>query len=186
METGNFIMTGLKRGNVRLIPHQREWEETARETISILKDLLGREAIDIQHVGSTAIREIKAKPIIDIVVGVHELEDILPYIEILEYHGFLFRGEVVQGQYLFIREAHDDIRTHHIHITVWASSAWNNYINFRDYLNFHPQKAKEYEKYKEELALSFPDDRKSYTSGKEEIIQRLLEEARIWRKQERQ
>ena len=90
-------MTGLKRGNVRLIPHQREWEETARETISILKDLLGREAVDIQHVGSTAIREIKAKPIIDIVVGVHELEDILPYIEILEYHGFLFRGEVVQG-----------------------------------------------------------------------------------------
>ena len=77
-------MIGLKRGTVRLIDHQDEWIYEAENTIGELKKLMGTAAIDIQHIGSTAISSIHAKPIIDIVIGVRELNDIHPYINVLK------------------------------------------------------------------------------------------------------
>lgn len=90
-------MIGLKRGTVELISHQEEWDKNARNIIGILKQLLGNTAVDIQHIGSTAIFAIYAKPIIDIVIGVCDLNDILPYIKLLRQHDFVFRGEDVVG-----------------------------------------------------------------------------------------
>lgn len=77
-------MTGLKRGTVKLCPHQKEWDEIARDTIEHLKRLLGDRAFDIQHVGSTSIPGIWAKPIIDIVVAADRPEDIMCRKEIME------------------------------------------------------------------------------------------------------
>ena len=84
-------MIGLKRGTVELYSHQVMWEEVAAKTILLLKALLNDVAIDVQHVGSTAVKNICAKPIIDIVVGVHALENIKPYIGLLEENGIIFR-----------------------------------------------------------------------------------------------
>ena len=77
------MIVGLKRGTVRLTVHQEGWVSEAENTIQKLKELLGDAAIDIQHIGSTAISSIHAKPIIDIVIGVRELNDIHPYINVL-------------------------------------------------------------------------------------------------------
>lgn len=171
-------MIGLKRGTVELMPHQKEWVENAESTIRLLKEILGDTAVDIQHVGSTAIRSIQAKPIIDLAVGLRELSDILPHEEILRQQGFIFRGEDVPGQMLFVMgDFEKDTRTHHIHAVKWKSREWNHYIAFRDYLNANPEKAKLYDQRKRELALRYGDDRKSYTAGKQEIIDRLLGEA---------
>ena len=74
-----------------------------------------------------------------------------------------------------------DIRTHHIHIVKWDEPDWNNYINFRDYLNAIPEKAIMYDAFKLKLATQFSNDRKSYTAGKQEIIDQLLSEASIWK-----
>ena len=78
---------GLKRGTVQLEPHDKQWDEAAIQTIKILKSILGDDAIDIQHIGSTAIPAIKAKPIIDIVVGVTDFDKVMFVgpIEISEY-----------------------------------------------------------------------------------------------------
>ena len=173
---------GLKRDTVKLLPHQEQWDKTAKDTILTLKALLGSVAIDIQHIGSTAIHGIYAKPIIDIVVGVDNLESIKPYIELLEQNGIMFRNEDVAGQLLFvIGDDKSDIRTHHIHIVIWNSTAWHNYINFRDYLNSFPEQAKAYEKLKIKLASDFADDRQSYTAGKQELIDTILKQAQLWR-----
>lgn len=67
---------GLKRGTAKILPHQPEWRANAAETIEMLKTLLGGVAVDIQHVGSTAIPAIHAKPIIDLAVGLRDLQDI--------------------------------------------------------------------------------------------------------------
>lgn len=171
-------MVGLKRGTVELVPHQKEWSENAENIIRLLKQLLGDTAIDIQHVGSTAIYLIHAKPIIDIAVAVHDLNDILLDIELLKQHSIIFRGEIIAGEVLFIM-GDDEIRTHHIHVVKWNGTEWNNYINFRDYLNAYPKKAMLYDTCKQKLAIQFSNDRKSYTEGKEKIIQRLLKESRI-------
>ncbi len=173
-------MIGLKRGTVALVPHQEEWEENAENTVRLLKQLLGDTALDIQHVGSTAIFSIHAKPIIDLAVAVHDLNDMLPYVAVLKQHNIIYRGEVVAGEVLFVM-GDDDIRTHHIHIVQWNGAAWNNYINFRDYLNAYPEKAMMYDTCKQKLAMQFSNDRKSYTAGKEEMIQRLLAEASRWK-----
>lgn len=175
-------MTGLKRGTVRLMVHQDEWIYEAENTIKELKELLGAAAIDIQHIGSTAVPSIHAKPIIDIVIGVRELNDIQPYIEKLRENGFIFRGEDVPGQILFVKgNFEEDLRTHHIHVVRWNGSEWNNYINFRDYLNAFPEKALRYDDCKQRLAIQFSSNRKSYTEGKRELIDTFLEEARLWR-----
>ena len=150
--------------------------------IGILFELLNDAAIDIQHVGSTAIQSIHAKPIIDIAVGVGELNDILPYIELLKQHGSIYRGEDVKGQMLFVMgDFQNDTRTHHIHVVKWREMEWNHYISFRDYLNTYPEKAMIYDECKKKLAAQFPDDRKSYTEGKQGLIECLLREADRWK-----
>ncbi|MCF2568048.1 GrpB family protein [Mediterraneibacter glycyrrhizinilyticus] len=95
-------MIGLKRGTVTLVPYQEKWSEDAEKIISLLKHLLGDTAIDIQHVGSTAVYLIHAKPIIDISVAVRDLNDILPHIEVLKQNDIIFRGEVIEGEFLFV------------------------------------------------------------------------------------
>lgn len=170
----------IKKRNGKISLSSKEWREDAENIISLLKQLLGNTPIDIQHIGSTAIFSIRAKPIIDIAVAVHNLNDILPYIEVLKRHNIVFRGEMIAGNILFVMGS-DEIRTHHIHIVKWNGAEWNNYINFRDYLNTYPEKAVLYDICKQKLAVQFPNDRKSYTAGKEEMILHLLSEAGIWR-----
>ena len=77
-----------------------------------------------------------------------------------------------------------DTRTRHIHAVKWDGTEWKNYINFRDYLNCHPDKAMIYDACKKKLALQFPDDRRSYTEGKQECIECLLKEAYVWRQRQ--
>lgn len=175
-------MIGLKKGTVKLVTHQDEWDNEAKRTIKELKGLLGNIAIDIQHIGSTSIASIHAKPIIDIAIGAYDLSDIMPYIDVLEKNKFIFRGEDVSNQILFVKgDFEKGFRTHHIHVVKWNDTEWNNYINFRDYLNAFPEKAMIYDKLKQQLVLQFSEDRRKYTEGKQQLINEFLEEARRWR-----
>ena len=126
---------GLKRGIVQLEPHDKQWDEAAIQTIKILKSILGDDAIDIQHIGSTAIPAIKAKPIIDIVVGVTDFDKVMLHNEQLRQVGIFYRGSDVERQFLYVMgDMENDTRTHHIHIVKWNGTEWKNYIHFRDYL----------------------------------------------------
>lgn len=176
------MIIGLKRGTVKLIAHQDEWIKNAEKIIEKLKRILGNTVVDIQHIGSTAISSIHAKPIIDIVVGVHDLSDIMPYVEAMKQNDFIFRGEDVAGQILFVMgDFENDLRTHHIHVVKWNEKEWNDYIIFRDYLNTFPEKAMMYNDCKQKLAVRFSDERIDYTEGKQELIECLLKEARVWK-----
>ena len=169
------VSLGLKRGTVALLPHQTEWEDEAAGTIETLKSVLEDAAIDIQHIGSTAIRTIDAKPIIDIAVAVNKIDDILPFINVLQAEGIVCRKQDVEGQFLFVMgNFENEIRTHHIHVVEASSKAWRDYILFRDRLNTHHELAAEYNILKHDLARHFPNDRESYTKGKAEFIARTL------------
>lgn len=175
---------GLKRGTVALEPYNDEWEKSAKETIYVLKTILGSDAVDIQHVGSTAIKEILAKPIIDIAVAVKDFEDVLRHEEALKDAGIIFRGEDVAEQLLFVMgDFEKDTRTHHIHVVKWDEQQWRNYLNFRDYLNANPLAAVQYSKLKEKLATVYPDNRKAYTEGKRQLIDEILAQAAKWREE---
>ena len=120
---------GLKTGVVKLLPHQTEWETNAEETITLMKTILGDTCIDIQHVGSTSIKYICAKPIIDIAVAVNELADILPYNDVLSKNGIFYRKEETTGQLLYLMgDLENEIKTHHIHVVKYNSVNWQNYL----------------------------------------------------------
>lgn len=184
-----MAMIGLKRGTVALFDHETAWEEEARQTISLLRQILGSAAKGIEHVGSTSIRSIKAKPIIDIAVAVDRFEDILAFEAELLAHGIYYRPKAQQGipdQILFARGSYYDgsgeDQTHFIHVCLTDSRDWHDYINFRDYMNSHLPAAKAYEALKLDLAAKKPIDggREHYTSGKHGFIRRMLSRARAW------
>ncbi len=176
------MIIGLKRGVVELTDHDPEWEKLAAQTIERLWRVFGSAAKDIQHVGSTAITSIKAKPIIDIVVGVQKLNALDGVFPRLEADGFYQSLQhAVPNDILYVLgSAEDDLRTHHIHIVEMDGIQWKNYIGFRDYLNACPPKALEYEKVKAELAQKYSNDRISYTNGKEDFFEKTLIEARLY------
>ena len=177
-------MIGLKRGTVRLEAHQALWEESAAEVIAELRETLGGVALDIQHVGSTAIRSISAKPIVDIAAGVSDLSQVLLYVEELAKRQIILRQEDIPGQLLFVKgDFQQDTRSHHIHFVRRDDPAWQNYMDFRDYLNACPEEAARYEKVKIALARQFPVSRQEYTAGKQAIITELLHAARHWRRE---
>lgn len=176
-------MQGLIRGKVILESHQTEWEEEAERVILLLRSLLGKDALDIQHVGSTAIKEIPAKPIIDLAVAADSFDSILSHNDSLADHGIVYRGQEHGNQLLYVcGEMEADTRTHHIHVVLNGSESWENYLNFRDYLNCHRPDAEVYAHLKQHLAERYPNDRAAYTAGKQKLINELLKKAAVWRK----
>ena len=174
-------MLGLVRGKVELYEHDEKWHTCAEEMIAALKYLLGNTAVDIQHVGSTSVPGLMAKPIIDIVVGVHDLHDLDSYVGELAQKDIREVMQDLPGQRLFVTGDFDaNTRTHHIHAVVWNAVAWKNYIRFRDYLRTLDEKRMTYEAEKCKLAALYPEDRNAYTEGKAPLIAQLLEEANEW------
>ena len=182
------MVLGLKRGVVELADHDPEWEQIARETIERLWRVFGAAAKDIQHVGSTAIIHIKAKPIIDIAVAVFNFDDVMVLSPVLEKQGFICVGwendgkiqpmyqcgEFISGEKLPL------ILTHFIHIVMADSSQWYDYINHRDYMNFCPIAAHEYESVKIQLAEENSNNYHDYFLGKRDYIQKTVKIAQLW------
>lgn len=180
-------MLGLKRGTVQLCEHEQAWEIEAQNTILRLKEILGAVIKDIQHVGSTSIPSIKAKPIIDIAIAVDDFEDVLLLEEELKKQGFYYRPKVDLGEQLLFAsgsyyDSTGDLQTHFIHIVKTGSMDWRNYINFRDYLNSTPAVAKAYEDLKVLLAKQAPVDngREKYLRGKHDFIVYTLRKALVY------
>lgn len=169
-------MTGLKRGTVSLSPHDPDWARQAGEAIDVLWEVFGGTAVDIQHIGSTAINGIQAKPIIDIAVGVGSMAG-LP-LERLMSRGFQERYNRFSSNLLYVLETEDRIRTHQVHILPYDSLQWHNYVDLRDYMNAFPERAKEYEALKLRLAEECDNVQTAYTDGKHDYMERTLAEAR--------
>lgn len=170
-------MLGVKDRAVKLEPHSTEWEAAAKETINVLKGILGDAAVDIQHVGSTSVIGLRAKPIIDIAVGVKSIQDAIDLSPVLESRGFFYRPRTAsESQILFAcRDFKRNMDTHYIHVVVYGSSEWNNYIKFRDVLNKNENTRRQYEDLKLRLSKEFAEDRMEYTKCKSAFIKSILD-----------
>ncbi|MBM7833180.1 GrpB family protein [Clostridium sardiniense] len=169
-------MIGLKRNTVKLYPHSNEWGNLAEATIKDLKDIFSDKAVDVQHVGSTSIKEIKAKPIIDIAVGVKSFEDVDKLIETLEDKGFIHveKNDDESQRFFSSGDFDADTRTHHIHVVIFGDKEWCDYIKFRDTLNNDVSKRRAYEELKLNLEKKYPNDRYEYTEAKADFISGIL------------
>jgi GrpB-like predicted nucleotidyltransferase (UPF0157 family) len=175
--------------HIDIVPYNPVWprmfEQEKRHLQNCLPSfMLGR----IEHFGSTAIPNMSAKPIIDMLVEVSSLEEtktsIVPVLEAQHYDYFWrpTHGDDGPPFYAwFIKRDAKGNRTHHIHMVEKNFEHWDRLL-FRDYLIKFPEKAKEYEALKLRLARDYPNDRVAYTRGKTEFIERVMQAAKDYYK----
>ncbi len=175
-----------KNDSIELVPYNPEWPKLAELEIKTLRELLPKNHIlDIQHVGSTAIPGIHAKPIIDIQVAVDSLTAIKQTaIDLLKTLGYEYWYDNPDTERMFFvkgKPPFGDKRTHHVHIVEATSRHWNEKIQFRDYLLSHPEAAKKYEHLKIQLANQYAYDRETYTETKTQFIHDILRKAMTYK-----
>lgn len=169
-------MIGLERDIVRLAPYTAEWKRLFEQEKALLQAAIGHHVLDIQHVGSTSIPGMVAKPIIDVGIAVTSFEGARVCIQPIEQLGYEYRGEFgIPLRHYFVK---GDPRTHHLHMHELDSPDWENQVLFRDYLIQHPALAEEYAALKVDLAQRYRTDRGAYLDSKAPFIQRVMEMAR--------
>jgi len=130
--------------------------------------------VDIQHVGSTAIPELIAKPVIDILVGLKKLENGEKYISSLQEINYQYKGHMGKSNRYFFSKFHFNKNTYNLHLTEFEDHNWNKMIRFRDLLKMNKNTKEEYNRLKMELSLKYSDNRNQYTEEKAAFIERCL------------
>ena len=145
-----------------------------------LQALFGADAVVIEHVGSTAVPGLGAKPIIDVMLGAPALAIVERKIPELEAGGYLyvpeFEKSIPERRYLVKTQGHPGY--FHLHAVVYASPFWKRLIAFRDALRADEALAADYWKLKRRLAARFPNDRAAYTDAKSDFIRAVIERSR--------
>ena len=158
-------------GRIELLPPSIENKHFFEE--ERLRVAIGLRALPraIEHIGSTAIAGIKAKPVIDLLIGLRE-EPLSAAIEPMAALGYEHPEGAGTADRLFFKRIAE--HTYHAHAVLFDGPEWRRHVIFRDWMNLRPDRAKEYEALKEELAARFADDRAAYTEGKAAFIERML------------
>lgn len=170
-------MLGLERESVRVVPYSPEWPRLFEQERRLLESAFGGRALSFEHVGSTSVPGLAAKPIIDVMAAVRDLGDVGPCVGPLAAAGYTYKGENgLPGRHYFTKGA--PLRTYHLHVVTPDSAHWREHLLFRDYLRAHPEAAGEYARLKTELARRFARDRGAYTEAKAPFIRRVIAEAR--------
>lgn len=170
-------MLGLDKDKVVIVPYSSEWITEFEKEKKRLETLLKGRILAIEHIGSTSIPELCAKPILDIAVAVQTKDVLYDLIPILSKNGYDVKDSIEDKGEILARKGSPECRTHYIHIEVMGSACWRNQILFRDYLLTHSKSAEQYERLKKEIAEKYKDERKKYTAAKNDFIQDILQKA---------
>lgn len=161
---------------VELSEYRQDWPDRfEREKLFLLDKLRPWLHGSIEHVGSTAVPGLKAKPIIDIMVGVRELDSSVGAIEVLQSSGYCYYPYKADVMHWFCKPS-PECRTHHLHLVPYDSPLWRERLRFRDVLRSNREVAARYEQLKVSLADELTDDRESYTRRKWPFIASVLRE----------
>jgi GrpB-like predicted nucleotidyltransferase (UPF0157 family)/GNAT superfamily N-acetyltransferase len=169
-------MIGLKRHTVQIVAHDPSWATLAAAACHEVQCAGGDLFADVQHIGSTAVPGLPAKPILDLTAGIRTLATIPEIVRRLTGIAYLYRGDGGDdGGHLFLRESAPDIRTIHLHVVEHNGNQWKNDLLFRDLLRQDAQLRQQYAELKQRLAVKFSNDRKVYTASKQDFIRGALQ-----------
>jgi GrpB-like predicted nucleotidyltransferase (UPF0157 family) len=168
-------MLGLQKTTVQVVVHHPEWDDLFEQERRWLHQQIGHLVLDIQHVGSTAVPGLDAKPILDIAVALASVAVTPQCIPRLCCIGYLDRGNGgANGGYLMVKESAPEVRTHHVHMVTIDDPQWRNFLRFRDRLRADARLRTQYAKLKQDLQRQFAQDRQSYTAAKHDFIRSVL------------
>ena len=156
--------------------YDSDWSRQFQVYASTLNRALGKLAMSIEHVGSTSIVGLAAKPIIDIDIVISSRLLLKQVIEKLASIGYSHQGNLnILGREAF---THSEDNQHHLYVCSIDTPNLHNHLIFRDYLRTHSNVVREYSKLKLQLAIQYRDDREGYTRSKTKFIQSILAKAR--------
>jgi GrpB-like predicted nucleotidyltransferase (UPF0157 family) len=170
----DLALFGLGWREVRLVPHDPRWAQAYRREAARLQQALGAHALEIAHIGSTAVPGLVAKPLLDIMVAVTSLQERETVIPLLERAGYEFRPHDTLPERLFFIAGAPEARRVNLSLAAWDSAYWRDHLAFRDILRARPEVATAYARLKVDLAERYPADRLAYTAAKGEFVARVL------------
>jgi GrpB-like predicted nucleotidyltransferase (UPF0157 family) len=170
----DLVVFGLGRREVRLVPHDPRWAQAYQREAERLQEALGAHALEIAHIGSTAVPGLPAKPLLDIMVAITSLEERGEVVPLLERIGYEFRPHDTLPDRLFFIAGEPEARRVNLSLTEWDSTFWRDHLAFREILRARPDVAAAYARLKADLAERFPGDRLAYTAAKGEFVAGVL------------
>ena len=167
-------MTEAPQAPVRIVDYDPSWPERFRREQAVLETLLAPfRSGPIEHIGSTAVVGLCAKPVIDIMAGVASLVSSEPAKDLLRQVGYQYAEYKTEVMHWFCKPSFAR-RTHHLHLVPFGSALWHERLAFRDSLRADPLLASEYAALKRRLAAELELDREAYTDAKAPFVARVL------------
>jgi GrpB-like predicted nucleotidyltransferase (UPF0157 family) len=161
--------------DIRIVDYDPAWPQRAAVEIGRIAPALGPLALRVEHIGSTSVPGLAAKPILDFLVVVDALDR--AYVEPLERLGYQFTPFADSPHRHFFGRPPERPRTHHVHVVAAGTHEERTHLAFRDHLRTHPEAAREYAAAKRVAATAHPTDIFAYTDAKAAIVERIEAEA---------
>ena len=169
-------MIGQHKRDLTIVPYQSGWVELFEQEADRLRNALGENALRIEHIGSTSIPGMMAKPIIDMMAAVESLNEAAKFIPVVEALGYEYKPhDTVPERKFFAKEPNPEIRSHHLNLAELDSGFWKDQIAFRDYLRKHKQMAVGYVELKKRLAEEYGQTGQLNLEGKTPFVTKVLE-----------
>lgn len=162
--------------HVVVCSYDEKWAKAFEDIKAELSPALGELALSIEHVGSTSVKGLSAKPIIDIDVVISDDTDLKDVICALGSIGYTHEGDQgIKGREAFKYEGKEHLMKHHLYVCAQSAGELKRHLTFRDYLRTHPEAVQQYSAVKEEGAKLYPYDIDSYISHKSPFIESIYE-----------
>jgi GrpB-like predicted nucleotidyltransferase (UPF0157 family) len=175
---GGLIIGAERNDPIEVVPYDARWPRMFKRMRSRLAAALGSTAVRIDHVGSTAVPGLAAKPVIDIQVSVPDVDDETAYRAAIDGCGFALRYR--EPGHRYFRPPPGLPRKYQVHVCSAGSKWESDHLLFRDFLRAHAEEAKRYEEAKHDVAGHHRDDRIAYTDAKGPLISEMLGLAEDW------
>ena len=158
------------RTPIIIVDYDPAWPAQAAEAMAALRNVLGDRLLDIEHVGSTSVPGLAAKPILDLMAGVPSLDEGRVCIPAIEALGYRYQPDDTIPERVYFNKGPEGARTHHLHMVVLGGEFWVRHLAFRDALRADPALAAEYAALKRRLAAEYGGNRLGYTDAKTAFI----------------
>jgi len=169
--------------DVLVKPHDPAWADAFNSASALVMNALGNNAIDAHHIGSTAIPNILAKPIIDVMIAVKDIGTVETCNQAMAKLGYEAKGEFgIPTRRYFRKDDRHGRRTHQTHVFPYNSDQIERLLAFRDFLIAHPKWATRYSDLKRDLAEKYPHSISDYVAGKDPFIKHVDTMAATWRR----
>lgn len=166
---------------IEIVPYDPNWPHQFAEEAAELQKIFSENFIIAHHIGSTAVPGLSAKPTIDIILIVKNIELVDQKNKQMEALGYEAWGEYqIPGRRFFVKG--EEKRTHHVHTFESGHPEIEHHLIFRDYLKSHPNDAEDYVNLKIKLAHEFANNRRGYVKNKQDFVKALLKKAMKWAK----